>query len=61
MYQYGMTRKDAQDCTGEPKPTNITIVNKETQTWELPKTVSGLTKKIKDKHPMYLRPPPFIL
>lgn len=35
MYQYGMTRKDAQDYTGDPKPINITIVNKETHTWEL--------------------------
>lgn len=30
-----MTRKDAQDYPGDSKPINITIVNKETQTWEL--------------------------
>lgn len=34
MCQYGMTRNDAQDYTGDPKPINITIVNKETQTQE---------------------------
>lgn len=43
MCQYGMTRKDAQDYTGDPKPINITIENKETQT--LLKTVLVLTKK----------------
>lgn len=35
MCQYGMARKNAQDYTGNPKPVNIRIVNKERQTWQL--------------------------